>query len=153
MSPVALVCYALHILAASAWVGGLIALAFALQRLIAEGGSAMAGLGGHVLRRFSAMGMAAVSTILLTGILNTALRISSWRDLLHSDWGAILLVKVALFWTMVALASVNRFRLMPRLAGKSGGGEALLWNCMLEFLLGLMALAAAAALGVQPPPH
>ncbi|HEX5279667.1 MAG TPA: CopD family protein, partial [Micropepsaceae bacterium] len=73
-------------------------------------------------------------------------------------YGVTLLIKLALFATMFALAAVNRYRLTPRLAlvTDSDGTEqtfrAFTGTIAAETVLAVLILAAVAYLGVLPPP-
>jgi putative copper resistance protein D len=74
-----------------------------------------------------------------------------------TDYGYLLLLKIALFFGMVAIAAVNRLRLMPRLIANVGTGEAfdilrqLRCNVLLEIGAGACVLAIVGLLGVTPP--
>jgi mono/diheme cytochrome c family protein/uncharacterized membrane protein len=105
------------------------------------------------VERFSALGVASVATILLTGLINTWFLAGSVPTLVGTDYGRLLLVKVALFFAMVAVAAVNRFVLRPRVVdGQSR--EALHWlerNSVLEASIGAIILAIVGMLGTMAP--
>ena len=100
-----------HLIAAAAWVGGLLPLALMLA---AAAGSVT--VAHAVSLRFSAYGIVAVSVLFLTGAINTWYLAGSIRALTETDYGHLLLVKVALFLVMLGLATVNRLWLTPALA-------------------------------------
>jgi putative copper resistance protein D len=103
----------LHLVAAAAWVGGLLPLAFLLA---AAGRTSSGAVARAASLRFSAYGIAAVGVLLLTGATNTWYLAGSIRALTATDYGHLLLVKIALFLLMLALATVNRVWLTPALA-------------------------------------
>ena len=70
-------------------------------------------------RRFSTLGLLSVGTLLATGLVNTWMLAGSLAALLETDYGRLLLPKIALFVAMVAIASINRLRLT-----RPGGGAA-----------------------------
>ncbi len=70
---------AVHLLAAGAWLGALPALAFALRQ------GAEIGFAARVTRRFSALGIASVAALLLSGAVNAWYTV---RDPLRRDAGA-----------------------------------------------------------------
>ena len=107
----------LHLIAAAAWVGGLLPLA---MMLTAAGKASSFGVARAASLRFSAYGIAAVGTLLLPvrSILGISRAVS--QALTATDYGHLLLVKIALFLVMVALATVNRLRLTPRLVEAAG---------------------------------
>jgi uncharacterized membrane protein len=107
--------------------------------------------------RFSILGIVSVGTLLVTGIVNTYYLAGSVPALLHTDYGRLLLIKIALFLAMVAIATVNRFRLTPRLLQQNnitasrGALRRLRRNAAIEVLAGAMVIAIVAALGTMPP--
>jgi putative copper export protein/mono/diheme cytochrome c family protein len=139
-----------HALAAAAWVGGLVplALSFAAARR-AHDPAAMAA----TTQRFSMVGMASVAVLLASGIINAYFLIGSVPGLLGTLYGQLLLVKVALFAGMLALAVVNRLRLTPLLAAPVSARAArrLQRNSMIEAALGLAIIAIVGVLGTLPP--
>lgn len=65
--------------------------------------------------RFSTLGVLAIGTLLATGFVNAWVLVGTLPALFETGYGRLLLLKIALFADMVAIASVNRFRLTPRL--------------------------------------
>jgi putative copper export protein len=104
------------------------------------------------LYRFSAVGMLAIAIILAGGLINAWARWNSLDALVASAWGKVLIIKALGFIALVALATVNRFVLMPRLAAARSAPTRLTRNVVAEQVTGLAILAAAAILGVLPPP-
>ena len=100
------------------------------------------------------MGYVAVALVGLTGIVNTALLVSSVDGLIGTPYGQLLLVKISIFLLLVAVAVVNRLILVPRIgreAKPSAGATALLWTIGIEQVLGLGILAVVSVLGTWPP--
>jgi len=147
---------ALHLLAAAAWLGGLVPLYFVLRRSL--GGSADVGTTVHCLMRFSAMGYGAVGMLIASGLLNAWRLVGSRADdVLASGWGQILALKLALVAMLLLIAAVNRLRLVPRLTSRLPRDQpevlsALIRNVALEQGLGGLVLGLASALGTLPPP-
>jgi copper resistance protein D len=146
--------YCVHVLAAGAWVGGLAPLLFTLlEQRRAEKDQIPETL--QILARFSAMGMAAVTLILASGLANTGFRVNgSFDRLVDAAYGDTLLAKLTLVALMLALAFFNRLVLMPRLRLASAAAQttALEKSVAAELILGILVLGAAAALGITPPP-
>ena len=149
--------YGVHVLAGGAWVGGLAPLLFVLveQRRTARN-PALENL--KILYRFSAMGVAAVTLIVVSGTINAGFRVAgSFGKLFDTAYGDVLCAKLALVALMLALAFFNRFVAMPRLRSASGDCDAqtsaLTRNVAAELVLGALVLGAAAVLGVTPPPQ
>lgn len=145
----------LHLIAAAAWVGALLP----LIALFAAAGAddASLAMARTATVRFSILGIVSVGTLLATGIVNTYYLAGSVRALLHTDYGRLLLIKVALFLAMVAIATVNRFRLTPLLlqqaniAASRDGLRQLRRNAAIETLAGAIVIAIVAALGTMAP--
>jgi copper resistance protein D len=146
---------AFHLIAAAAWVGGLIPLAclFVLASRPANGLSPAQV--ADVTRRFSTMGIISVAILLITGLINTWYLVASVAILVGSSYGQLLMIKVALFLIMVGIATINRTRLTPMITtdgnGYSTATGRLAWNSLTEASLGLAMLAIVGALGTLPP--
>ncbi len=142
----------LHLVAAAAWIGTLpfLALLFAMS----EHGALPMALARAATLRFSILGIASVATLFASGVVNSWYLVGSVSALTETAYGKLLLVKVALFFAMVAVAAVNRFRLTPRMAGDQTATAALRQlrnNAVLETLGGAVVLCIVAVLGTLPP--
>jgi putative copper resistance protein D len=154
-----LVADVLHVLAASVWIGALVVLLQLLRRA-AQGGWDETAVASRGLSRFSGIGSLVVATLLVSGLVNAwALTAPhSISEALTTDYARLLLVKIALFAMMLALAALNRFSLSPRLAaaaderGSKAAIATLRRNVLLETGLAALVLVAVAALGVLEPP-
>ncbi len=100
----------LHLLAAGGWLGALIPLIFLLRRARRPGWLAIA---QQATLRFSTLGLVTVATLIATGLVNTWYLAGSIPALVGTPYGRVLLVKLALFAGMLALAAVNRLKLTP----------------------------------------
>jgi putative copper export protein/mono/diheme cytochrome c family protein len=149
-----------HLLAAGAWVGGLLPLALFFDRARRDRPSSYARAAYDATLRFSLVGILAVGTLLTTGLLNTVFLVGSVPALLGTEYGQLLMLKVALFLTMVTFAAINRRWLMPQLAAKPGAGGAdsrretlrqLQRNALIEAGLGAAVLLVVGLLGTTPP--
>jgi copper resistance protein D len=144
-----------HLLAAAAWVGALVPLAMLLHAASTD--PAALAIARVATRRFSTLGVWSVGALVVTGVINTWMLAGSVAALTETDYGRLLLAKVALFGFMVAIAAANRLRLTPRLlqerdgAGASAALRALRRNCMAEAAVGALVLIIVAALGTLPP--
>jgi copper resistance protein D len=145
----------LHLIAAAAWLGTLVPLALLLTA--AGRDAASFAIARAATLRFSSFGIASVATILVTGSINAYYLVGSISGLTATEYGHLLLVKIALFFAMVAVAAVNRLRLRPRLGGEAGAAAAqaalrsLRRNTLLEVTMGAAIIGIVAVLGVTPP--
>ena len=139
---------AVHLVAAGVWLGGLPALALLLSLARPP-----RGLAARAAARFSTLGVVGVAALLASGIVNSWMLLSSPRDLIATDYGRLLFLKIGLFAAMLAIAAVNRFHLTPRLAG-APARRALTRNSLAETALGAGVLLLVGALGtMQPAAH
>ncbi len=139
-----------HLLATSAWVGALPALAIMFARAHRSDDPAWEPYVVDTTRRFSMIGMASVGALLASGIINTWNLLGAPRDLIATDYGRLLLFKVGLFAAMVFIAAANRFHFTPRLPA-AGALWALARNSMAECGIGLCVLLVVGALGAMSP--
>jgi copper resistance protein D len=145
----------IHLVAAAAWVGTLLPLAL----LFAAAGrdAASVAITRIATVRFSNFGVAGVGTLLVTGSINTWYLAGSVAALTETDYGRLLLSKVALFLAMVAIAAVNRLSLTPRLvhdpnaAATAAALHQLRRNTVIEVIIGAVIIAIVANLGTNPP--
>lgn len=148
---------AAHLLAAGAWLGGLVPLGFILLDYARGDGQLIVDV-DWILLRFSSMGYVAVATLIVSGLVNSWFLVGSVSGLLKTPYGQILLGKLALFAAMLALAAANRFWLVPRMIeAREDSGEPAGWLGRLRYhvfgeqLLGLMVLVAVSVLGTMRP--
>jgi putative copper resistance protein D len=107
----------LHLVAAAAWVGVLLPLALVLGAAAGDAGSLVSVRTLTV--RFSTLGVVSVGTLLVPGTINTWYLAGSILALTETDYGRLLLLKIALFLGMVTIAAVNRLRLTPQLVASA----------------------------------
>lgn len=146
-----------HLLAASAWIGGLVPLALLLSSGSRSDPAAWAAMAHAVTRRFSVLGIVSVATLIVSGAVNAWFLVGSLPALVVTEYGRVLMMKLLLFLVMLAFATVNRNMLTPRLAGASDDEgrrraiHALTRNCMCEIALGLAVLTVVGWLGTLHP--
>jgi putative copper resistance protein D len=140
----------LHLIAAGAWLGGLLPLTLLLASARNAQDQSMPLLLRVAIFRFSTVGLFAVGTLLATGIVNAAILVGSLPALLETIYGNLLLAKIALFAVMVCVAAVNRLNLRPRLPN-AGAIRQLGRNTWIETGLGLSIIVIVSVLGILPP--
>ena len=96
-----------HLVAAAAWVGTL--LPFALLLGATRHDAASVAVARTATVRFSSFGIASVGTLLATGVINTWYLAGSIPALTDTDYGHLLLIKIALFVAMIAIALVAAY--------------------------------------------
>ena len=144
-----------HLLAAGAWLGGLVPLLAILRRPNAQSHLEIDTI--RILMRFSGMGSLAVALLVATGAINGWYSIGSVRQMPASLYGQLLIAKLGLFTVMLLLAAMNRFWLVPALQAGNGRGRRaatlsrLRSHIVGEQLLGLLIVALVSVLGTQDP--
>jgi copper transport protein len=135
----------LHLVAIGAWVGGLVWLLLGLR-----GADRTARVA--TVARFSAMAGIGIAVVALTGAVRSLESIGAPAELLTTDYGRTLLVKVGAFLLLAALGALARWRLMPALPAADSAVVPFRASVRLEVLVGVVVLALAAALaGLAPP--
>lgn len=124
----------LHILAATAWIGGMFFLVLVVVPYLSSVGRANAGaLLGGTGRRFRGVGWVCFGLLLLTGSFNLFVRGVRLGDLgsarfYGSEFGRLLLLKLVAFAIVLGLSAVHDFAVGPRattaLERDPGGAEA-----------------------------
>ncbi|VVN82060.1 copper homeostasis membrane protein CopD [Pseudomonas fluorescens] len=131
----------IHLACVGAWLGGLMVLALILLQ---PAGQPI----GVILRRFSGIGYGLVAGLLVTGLINIRVLTGVfWPTPLLSGFALILLIKVALVGGMLALALFNWLRVNDCEQRLS----TLRTSVIMEWLLGVAAVAAVSLLGTMPP--
>jgi copper resistance protein D len=147
----------LHLIAAAAWGGALVPLALLLHAARRDPGEASAVIARTAVLRFSPLGILSVGTLVATGALNTWVLAGSVPALVGTDYGRLLLVKVALFLVMLSFGAINRLWLTPHLAhaaSASAAADALRQierNSLIEAGLAAIIIAIVGLLGTLPP--
>lgn len=146
-----------HLLAAAAWIG---ALAMLLRAIAAAKAGAAVARARAALAAFAVAGSVIVSLIILTGLVNSLMIVglAGLPLLPHTLYGQLLIAKLGLFALMLFLASLNRWRLTPRLAPRPDDGDPsravarIRTSLMVEAGAAITILALVAWLGTLAPP-
>jgi copper transport protein len=150
----------LHVLAASVWVGGIACLLLALPAATRQlAGPQRSRLLLATLVRFSPLALTAVIVIAATGVVQAYIDVRSLNALIHSTYGALIIVKIILLLCLICLGWINRERVIPALkrivgAGEPPGGSGVLARRTirgeLALILGVFGVTAA-LISYAPP--
>jgi putative copper resistance protein D len=152
-----------HLIAAALWPGGLVPLLIVLiqqYRAVDQGSKRFA---ADVARRFSAVSLGVVGLLVVTGLLNTYFIVGSLGALFTTDYGRLLLLKIALFILMLGLGAWNLLVLKPRLsraamvesqaaAAATMPIQLLIRSVACETFLAASVVLVVGFLGTNPPP-
>lgn len=153
---------ALHLLAASVWVGGLSSLAITIVPLLRRSAAEKA-LARSILQRFSVLAVSSVAVLAITGLLNSGEQVASLDALLFTFYGQALLLKLALVMGVALIALINSALVHPRVAdlirrvlrrpiGWTLLPARFLWRTIiLESIGATIVLLFAALLSASPP--
>ena len=150
----------LHTLAASVWIGALVAFLILLATDGRQSGAGREALHA-ALHGFSGLGSALVAVLVATGLVNSwfVIGLAGVPHLWISAYGQLLTLKLVLFVVMVGLAAANRFHLTPRLgaavcetAPTHEAVVALRNSLAWETAISIAVLALVAWFGMLEPP-
>jgi putative copper export protein/mono/diheme cytochrome c family protein/peroxiredoxin len=151
---------ALHLAAAGVWLGGLVPLAILLQVARRRIDPLALLIAAHATQRFSRLGLVGVGALVVSGACNAWFLVGTIPALVGTPYGRLLLLKIALLFPLLAVASVNLLQLRPRLLAAAVRERQktvsqllakLKRNVIVEVSLGLVVLSIVGALGVTPP--
>ncbi|WP_030132411.1 copper homeostasis membrane protein CopD [Pseudomonas sp. QTF5] len=147
----------LHLLAAGAWVGALVAFAL-MAKINALQTEARIRLLARAVNRFEVIGAVIVVLITVTGVVNYLFIVGPKLDeVFLSTYGVLLFIKVVLFAGMLVLAALNRFHLGPLLDRSLRDGQytvaanALRRSVMVELVAAVLIVGLVAWLGTLSP--
>ncbi len=151
---------ALHNGATAVWLGGLLGLATLVSPAVGRLADAdRVRLAAAVVVRFSALALAAVGVLVVTGVYR-ALAEVELGDILDSAYGRVLVIKLALFAVLLVGGAYNRLVVHPRLEraalgldpGDRGAAAALRVSVRAELAVAALLLVSVAVLISLPPP-
>jgi copper resistance protein D len=140
--------HAVHLMAAGAWIGGLVPFAMCLRAyerddLRKDAVRAMAG--------FSFWGQLIVAAIVFTGVVNIALTSHGAPFPPITPYRALLAAKLVIVAIMIALALFNRFVLAPRLKVSANALRTLRATSAAEVALGCVVIALVSVFALFDP--
>lgn len=144
-----------HVLAVSAWLGGLAALGWTALPFARAGNAAEAAALGRAVWRFSLVALVAVATLITTGTLQSLRRLVLPQDLVETPYGIALLAKVALLGVALVFGALNLLLWGPRLrraVAPAAARAGVVRGTFAETILLVVVLVAAGVLTAVPPP-
>jgi len=144
-----------HLLAAGAWLGGLLPLGMVVvscrMKQLSDDDTVF------MLSHFSSMAYVAVAALLASGSINSWFLVGSLSTLIGTGYGELLLLKLGLFGLMLCLAASNRFWLVPALAKSPISSQSelalarLRRHIVAEQILGVLVVGIVSLLGTSSP--
>lgn len=136
----------LHLLAAGAWLGGLLPLFLAISVLPHNAAAA-------ACRSFTPIGLASVLLLAGTAVAQVAVFMGGLPGLFGTGYGHVALLKLALFVVLLTIATLNRFVLTDRLAGAAprAARHYMRISIAIEMVLGALVILTAGWLASSTP--
>ncbi len=106
-----------HLLGTGVWMGSLVPLVLLLRAASREAGADARPHAVLAAHRFSRVALVTMILLTVSGALNAFVQVETMAGLAGTTHGRLLLAKLAVLVPIVALAAVNRARLLPALSG------------------------------------
>ena len=131
----------IHLLAVSFWLGAL----YPLYKLASDQNSLIDA--GELAHKFGKQAAIMVSVLIMMGAAFSIFLVGSPEKLFSTSYGLLLLIKVAMVGILLALAALNKFKIVPALRQKNQiVARQLKTSIKLEFLVFLIIFAMTAIL-------
>jgi putative copper resistance protein D len=137
---------AIHVLAASLWIGGLAGVSWLACRNKTNSGRAFAA----ALPRFSTLALWCFVAVALSGIVNAYIRLGTFSDLFETRYGGLVLGKAAALIVLGWFGYRHRARTVPVAA--AGSRRAFFRLAAAEVVVMAIAVGLAVALSRSPTP-
>ncbi|HUQ99899.1 MAG TPA: CopD family protein [Gemmatimonadaceae bacterium] len=145
---------AVHILAASTWLGTLLVLsAIGIRGVIRNGepGTPRARLVADLVNSFSPLALTAATVVALTGATTAWLHLKRISSLWTTNYGITLIVKLVLVLIVVLLGAWNWKKVRPSL-GKDGSEQTIKRSSTMELSFAALVLIVTSVLVTLPSP-
>jgi putative copper resistance protein D len=137
---IAVTSLALHVLAASAWVGGLVGLLLLRRTKVLP----------DVAARYSRLALACFVAVAVSGLANGWIRLGTWDQLWRSTYGWLVLGKLAALLILGGIGARHRARTLP--APRDGRRHAFIRLAAGEVVVFAATFGLAVALSRSPTP-
>ena len=143
---------AVHILGAAAWLGGLAMIVLAAMPALPAMSAPRAPALSALVNAFSPVALACGALVVLSGVVAAALNFNSPNELFATDYGRVLVIKVALVSIALGAGAYNWRRVRPALE-RGAGVDSLHRSGSLELAASVVILLVTAILIATPPPR
>ena len=136
----------LHVLAAGAWLGGLLPLYIVVDTVAGDGAARAAA-------RFGWIGVVAVMVLATTATVQGWKLIGDEGGWFGTSYGGFAIIKLLLFAALLGLAAINRFKLTPAMqhGDRAAAVRHLRMSIIAEIVLGVLVVVAAATMATLAP--
>ncbi len=105
----------LHVVAISIWMGGLFSIYCCYSFFLKKAGSESWDIFLEFINRFSRIATLCVVAIIVSGTVIYLYNSKGFSDLVTTDYGIVLLIKILLFVLIILSGAINKFSLVPQL--------------------------------------
>ncbi len=105
----------IHLLAASIWIGGLLAFALGVWAIRKSEPDIRTRFTAQLIPRFSSLAVISVAGLALTGVYAGVLHIGAWEALWNTLYGQALIVKLLIAAPMIVLGAISLLIITPRM--------------------------------------
>jgi copper transport protein len=105
----------IHLLAASVWVGGLLAFGLGVWSIRKIDPATRTHFTAQLIPRFSVVALSSVAALAVTGLYSAVLRIGTVDALWTTVYGQTLIVKLLIALSMIGLGAINLLVITPRI--------------------------------------
>ena len=147
---------AVHILAASTWLGTLTVMLFSGIRAVVHapaGGLSREKVTANIINAFTPVALTAATLVAITGATTAWLHLKRLPNLWTTDYGRALIIKLCFVIAVVVMGWWNWKRVKPSLAGGDQSVARLNRSATTEVVLGAIVLAVTAVLVSLPSPR
>jgi putative copper export protein/methionine-rich copper-binding protein CopC len=142
----------LHVLGAGGWLGSLLAvLVIGIPAALKLGRERRGSAVAELVHAFSPAALFFAALVTITGIIAATLHLGTVGDLWQSEYGRVLLLKVAVLSLLFGTGAYNWLRVRPAL-GDMEGARRLRRSAGAEVAVGAVVLLITAVLVATPPP-
>lgn len=147
---------AVHIIAASTWLGTLTVMLFSGIRVLVHapaGGQSREHVTANIIDAFTPVALTAATLVGITGVTTAWIHIKRLPNLWETDYGRALIVKLFFVAAVIVMGWWNWKRVKPSLADGDQGVARLNRSATTEVVLGAIVLAVTAVLVTLPSPR
>jgi putative copper export protein/methionine-rich copper-binding protein CopC len=142
---------ALHVLGAGAWLGTLALLLLAGLPAVLRAGRTRAASVATLVNRFSPVALGAAALVVLTGVVNALLHFNAPAELWTTQYGRVLLLKLAVLLPVLGLGAYNWRVVRPSLGSEVATAQ-LQRSARAEISIGVVVVLVTAMLVALPRP-
>jgi putative copper resistance protein D len=146
-----------HLIATGLWGGGLLALFWILYRSVRQLTLSLSWV-AETVHRFSRLALGSVAALVITGLYQSWIQVGDLKTLFSTDYGRVLLLKLALFIPMLGFGALNYLATGPGLLRAARGNthdlsaaRKALRRVGAESFLALLVFFVTGLLTVLPP--